>query len=83
MLSTQQVTDIYLGHIDEHHYLSTLPYSFLLGFSNNEVDSAQVSDTSRISTTENTSDRNDEKVGPNDLKQIQRTIKILKNVLKM
>ena len=66
VLSTQQVIDIYLGHIDEHHYVSTLPCSFLLGFSNNEVDSAQVSDTSRTSITENTSDRNDEKVGPND-----------------
>ena len=82
VLSTQQVTDIYLGHIDEHHYVSTLPCSFLLGFSNNEVDSAQVSDTSRISITENTSDRNDEKVGPNDLKQIQRTIEILKECFK-
>ncbi len=27
--STQQLTDVYLGHIDEYHYVSTLPCSGL------------------------------------------------------
>lgn len=36
--STQQLTDIYLGHLDEYHYVSTLAYSSMPGFSHNEVN---------------------------------------------
>ena len=75
VLSTQQLTDIYLGHIDELHYVSTLPCSFLSGSSCDEVNSAQIVDTSGINITENISNRNDESIGAND---IQRTIQILK-----
>ena len=32
--STQPLTDIYLGHIDEYHYVSTLPCSSIPGFCN-------------------------------------------------
>ena len=58
VLSTQQLTDIYLGHIDEHHYVSTLPCFFLSDFSNNEVNCAQIVHTGRINVNENISNRN-------------------------
>ena len=74
VLSTQQLTNIYLGHIDEYHYVSTLPGSFLSGFSSNEVNSEQTLDTGKINITENTSNRNDETISPNHLTDIQRTI---------
>ena len=45
--STQQLTDIYLGHIDEYHYVSTLPYSSMPVFCRNEVNIQQVLDTSK------------------------------------
>ena len=77
VLSTQQVTNIYLGHIDEYHYVSTLPGSFLLGFSNNEVNSEQRLDTGKINITENISNRNDKTVSLNHLTDIQRTIQLL------
>ena len=77
VLSTQQLTNVYLGHIDEYHYVSTLPGSFLSGFSNNEVNSEQTLDTGKINITENTSNRNDETISPNHLTDIQRTIQLL------
>ena len=30
--SIQQLTDVYLGHIDEYHYVSTLPCTSMSGF---------------------------------------------------
>jgi hypothetical protein len=32
VLSTQQLTHVYLGHIDEYHYVSTLPCTSMSGF---------------------------------------------------
>ena len=57
--------------------MSTLPGSFLLGFSNNEVNSEQRLGTGKINITENISNRNDKTVSLNHLTDIQRTIQLL------
>ena len=39
--STQQMTKIYLGHIDEFHYVSTLPCSLMPDFNQNQLNSSE------------------------------------------
>ncbi|CAB4029251.1 Hypothetical predicted protein [Paramuricea clavata] len=43
--STQQLTHVYFGHIDEHHYVSTLPCTSMSGFSEISTQSSQSKQT--------------------------------------
>ena len=73
--STQQLTDIYLGHIDEYHYVSTLPYSSMPVFCRNEVNIQQILDTSKsVKINETVSKKNnDENVCANQRTQIRNS----------
>ena len=52
------------------------------GFSNNEVNSAQIVHTGRINVNETIINRNNQDVAPNDLTHIERTIQVLKECFK-
>jgi hypothetical protein len=43
--STQQLTHVYLGHIDEYHYVSTLPCTSMSGFGEISTQSSQSKQT--------------------------------------
>ena len=49
--SMQPPTDIYLGHIDEYHYLSTLPYSSMSNLSQNDLNSSAKLDSKNVETS--------------------------------
>jgi hypothetical protein len=74
---TQQLTDIYLGHIDEYHYVSTLPCSSISSLCCNELNSTRQLNTRRNGEkTVNPSISNrirNEPVNPQQLTQISQS----------
>ena len=64
-----------MGHIDEYHYVSTLPYSSMPVFCRNEVNIQQILDTSKsVRINETVSKRNnDENVCANKRTQIRNS----------